>query len=114
MVSLTTLLTHTAWTANEALNYARPRDEVRTVELVLVDTQVRLRLVEHEATGQCGFSQQRFDPRYKTWRGRVRWTASFAHLSMVLTQEERQLLEATGWKPAFFTYPFTLTLTPSN
>ncbi|WP_220198274.1 hypothetical protein [Ktedonospora formicarum] len=109
MISLTTLLTQTAWTADEALNYARPRDEVRTVELILVDAQLRIRLVEHDVTGQCGWSQQRFDPRFKEWCGRVRWAPSFSRLSLVLNQEELDLLALAGWKPVFFSYPITLT-----
>lgn len=96
---------HDQLTANEALGAARPRDEVRTVELVLVPGQIRIRVAEHQHLGTTVFSQQRFDPVAEQWVGSSRWAGDFDLLyTMVLNLEEREFLHARGWKPVYFSY----------
>ena len=96
---------HDQLTANEALNAARPRDEVRTVELVLVPGQIRIRVAEHAHFGTTVFSQQHLDPVTEQWVGSSRWAGDFDSLyTMVLNLEERDFLEARGWKPVYFSY----------
>lgn len=92
-------------TANEALNVARPRDEIRTVELMLVPGQIRIRVAEHQRLGTTVFSQQHYHPATEQWVGSSRWARDFDSLyTVVLNLEERDFLDARGWKPVYFSY----------
>ena len=92
-------------TASEALDLARTRDEVRTVELVLVPGKIRIRVAEHQHLGTTVFSQQHFDPEALQWVGDSRWASDFDSLyTRVCNLEEREFLDARGWKPVYFSY----------
>ena len=92
-------------TANEALDMARPRDEVRPVELVLVPGQIPIRVAEHQRFGTTVFYQQHYDRASEQWVGNSRWAEAFDSLyTMVLNLEERDFLDARGWKPVYFPY----------
>ena len=93
------------WTADEALDRARPRDDVRTVELVLVPGQIRVRLALHEINHTAVFSQQRYHEESGQWVGKTLWARDWQTLyNKVLNTEEQDLLDVRGWKPVYFSF----------
>jgi hypothetical protein len=92
-------------TVDEALDTARTRDDVRTVELIVIPNQLRVRVAEHQKTFAAVYSLQRYNEEKGRWYGATLWARDLTALyNEVLDFEGQDYLDCSGWKPVYFSF----------